>query len=455
MSRNCPKCNSVCKDTDKFCLQCGYQFADEIVCPSCNTVNYGSNTHCIRCGENLTGFSNDKWEKIEISPYDLSGSYSGGKDYSGGNDYYSGSNDYSGGSYSGGNDYGNNNEVPKKNSNAGIVVLFIILAVVIIGGLAVIDYLPFSVSANVPDKIRMHAKEEYYISVNGSFLSDCDIRVTSDQWDTVNYSSRNFTVSPKKAGDIEIRVYATRKLFGIFRGYTASRSYTVKAVDENVYHVEMLDVPYMWDVSDNKSATVKFVIKNDFDEKFPGEIYARPINSNSGKMVIYKESKWENDNYYITLTPVISDISTHNVEIGAEFSGYDSKYTLTETSKSETISIYDNSNYALRVKFDKTSVDVSDGEQIIKIYIENQSGKTTQFGVGALSIECADIINVKWGEWENGVVEMKIKPIKSGRVQLWVYVDEDDTDEHHFIIKDQDVDFYVTDSYNDYSYYDY
>ena len=111
----CPFCNAENKLKSKFCKECGKKLEDfsadrspqnvnnsywekrfsveqisdsvpevsvsgeqktdivsgqleDKVCPTCNTVNSAENKHCKKCGENLQGFSNINWQKIEPVP---------------------------------------------------------------------------------------------------------------------------------------------------------------------------------------------------------------------------------------------------------------------------------------------------------------------------------------------------------------------------------------------------
>ena len=96
----CPVCNKENSEDSKFCKECGKRFgevssdgsqnvnnsfwekrlfqeqktdivpgqSEDKVCPTCNTVNSAENKHCKKCGENLQGFSNINWQKIEPVP---------------------------------------------------------------------------------------------------------------------------------------------------------------------------------------------------------------------------------------------------------------------------------------------------------------------------------------------------------------------------------------------------
>ena len=95
----CPFCNTENGEKSKFCRKCGEKLeevsaeipqqnannsywekrfspepsavsgqSEDKVCPTCNTVNSAENKHCKKCGENLQGFSNINWQKIEPVP---------------------------------------------------------------------------------------------------------------------------------------------------------------------------------------------------------------------------------------------------------------------------------------------------------------------------------------------------------------------------------------------------
>lgn len=48
--KNCPKCNQTQELENTFCINCGYEFKNEVICPMCNLSQDSSNHYCIECG---------------------------------------------------------------------------------------------------------------------------------------------------------------------------------------------------------------------------------------------------------------------------------------------------------------------------------------------------------------------------------------------------------------------